>query len=298
MKNNELWKIVHIGHIGVGSIVGMTSKGNEQNKQQKFLREVWNKSKKLVGMPNELILGGEIIEGNNPKQFAEDIWLPEKLDQLNMSFDLVMEWIDHNIIEEVLILYGHIYHGSKEMRVEEILAQRLRDNGVNAKAGVLFERKYFGKIFRFWHGSSGAFVYKASSKEREIKFNLIASALEKTNKFDEQFTYHNHQSYSAMFSNVNASSCPAFKLIDKYAELKHPDVWLPDIGLITTTFERRFKETRVNNDVITYNVPFRAEDLEEAIKKNIPKAKLQWKEFKVAITKPNHKQLKKRWSET
>lgn len=283
MKSKEkLWKITHIGHEGFGSIFGLTSQGREQNQYQLWLRDKWNLTKKIIGKPNVLILGGEIIEGNNPATFAEDIWLPRKLDQLDMSFNVANEYIDTKVTDEVLILYGHIYHGSKEVRVEDILAQRLRDNGINAKSGNLFEREYFGKIFRFWHGSSGAFVYKASSKERQIKFNLEKAALGKTPRFDQQYTYHTHQHYGALLSPIRAISCPAWKLMDTYAELKHPDSWIPDIGMIVTTIQERFGEVRVNDDEIIYNVPFRFDELEQSKKENKPKARLGWEEFRVA----------------
>jgi len=300
----KIWKIVHLGHLGVGSIFGMVSVGlYGQNKYQHWLREQWDEAKK-IGIPDVLIIGGEVIEGNNPKNFAEDIWLPRKLDQLDMALKLILEWVDLKITKEILILYGHTYHGSKEIRVEELLAQRLSDRGFNAKAGVLFEREYFGKIFRFWHGSSGSFVYKASSKERQIKFNLEKSALGKTPRFDQQFTYHTHQHYSATLSPIRATSCPAFKLMDTYASMKRPDIWLPDIGILVTTIEKRFKGIRVNNDEIIFNQPFRFDELEQAMKENASKARLEWQKVQLATQqaeemrkKPNKKALEKQWND-
>lgn len=296
------FKILHLGHLGVGSIFGMTSEGSEQNKFQVWLREKWNTAKKLVGVPQVLIIGGEPIEGFNPKSFAEDIWLPRKLDQLDMSLDLIWEWIDPDATQEILILYGHLYHGSREIRVEKLLAQRLGDKELNAKAGVLFEREYFGLIFRFWHGSSGAFVYKASSKERQIKFNLEESALGKTPGFDQQYTYHPHQYYGAILASIRATSCPAWKLIDTWAEFKHPDAWLPDIGVLVTTFEERFGTIRVNNDEVLFKPPFRYDQLEQAAVENASKARLEWQKVRLATQqaeelqkKPYQKELRRRW---
>jgi len=266
------FKIVLLGHLGVGSIFGMITRGNEQNRFQRWLRnEAWEKAKTAVGVPGTypdiLVIGGEVGEGQNRLDFCEDIWLPDYEKQSMMGAELISEWIGENT-KEVLILYAHRYHGMKEIRFEDLLAKDLKILHPNKKilVGTQFIRSYFGKTLRFRHGTSGAFVYLSSANERQIKFNLIEYSLGKTPKYDFSYEFHNHRAAGAMFETIGSMWCPCFKLIDRYAELRHPDAWLPDIGLLAITFQVRFGDVRVNNDPILFYPPFRFEDLETAIR--------------------------------
>jgi len=265
------FKIVLLGHLGVGSIFGMTTKGKEQNRFQVWLRnEAWEKAKSAVGIPETypdvLVIGGEVGEGQNRLEFCEDIWLPDYEKQSMMGAELISEWIGENT-KEVLIVYAHRYHGMKEIRFEDLLAKDLKILHPDKKIliGTQFIRSYFGKTLRFRHGTSGAFVYLSSANERQIKFNLIEYSLGKTPKYDFSYEFHNHRAAGAMFETIGSMWCPCFKLIDRYGELKHPDAWLPDIGAVVITFQDRFGNIRINNDLLLYYPPFRFEELEETI---------------------------------
>jgi len=265
------FKIVCLGHLGVGSIFGIAPKGKEQNKLQKWLRdEAWEKAKEAIGIPetypNVLVVGGEVGEGQNRKYYCEDIWLPEPTLQSKAGAELISEWIGPET-REILLLYGHQYHGLRDMRFEDLLYRdlKIRWPDKTIRVGTQFIRSYFGKTLRFRHGVSGAFTYLASANERQIKFNLQEYALGKTPRYDANYEFHNHRAAGAVFETIGSYWCPCFKLLDKYGQFTHPEAWLPDIGVLVVSFERRFKEIRINNDLVIFRPPFLFEQLEEAV---------------------------------
>jgi hypothetical protein len=265
--------IVHIGHLGSGGAFGLVPLGKEVNKQQKWLAQAWEGCKEAFGVPNRyptvLVLGGEIIEGRNPKGGGEDIingWLHSQIEAI---IPRICEWIGKET-REVLILPSHKYHGSIEYPIEEAVADKLRIRHPSKRIEVSpqFKRVFFDNIvLRFVHGGSGAFVYLSSANERSIKFNLVAAQQAKVTPVDYSYEYHGHRLAGALFGTANSMWCPCFKLLDTRGQMLNPDAWQPDIGIVITTFEERFGKVRVNNDVVLFVPPFEFEELENERKR-------------------------------
>jgi len=260
--------IVQLGHLGVGGVFGIAPRGREQNNQQEWIRKCWDESKKIFGIPRKyptlLIVGGEPIEGRNKKEEEEGIWIPRLDDQIKASAKVIAEWIGTET--KVLILYSHTYHGSSEMRVEALLETELKTLFPNNEiiSGIEFKRSYFGKTLRFRHGDSGGYVYLATGNERNIKFNLQEVGLGKVTKVDQNYEFHTHRLASAIYETLQSTWCPCWKLLDIFGQFKKPDAWCPDIGMMITTFEKRYGSIRVNNDALIFHAPFEFEDLEQS----------------------------------
>lgn len=261
------YKIVHLGHLGVGGAFGIAPDGNELNREQAWIREAWNNSKQSVGIPSHypemIILGGEVIEGTNPKNGGENISSAWLMNQIDDAVSCIQEWVGEET-QEILLCYAHGYHGAQNFRIEDIVADKLKIifPGKNIQAGTYFDRTRFGKVLRFIHGKNGAITYLSSANERTLKFNLQQAGLGKTHKVDQIYEYHGHRVAGAIFEQVGSLWCPCFKLMDISGQMQNPDGWRPDIGIMITTFEERFGETRICNDTLLYVSPFEYTDLE------------------------------------
>jgi len=270
MKTIEQFKIIHLGHLGVGGAFGISPIDKEQNRQQKWLRKVWEEAKQIIGIPNRypeiLVLGGEIIEGVNPKNGGENITSGWRMTQIEDAVSCIKEWVGKET-QEILLLYAHTYHGSQEFRVETVASDKLKVEFPNKKNNIVadthFDKLISGKVLRFIHGGSGATIYLSSANERTLKSNLQQSALGKTYKVDQIYEYHGHRVAGATLEQVGSIWCPCFKFTDTVGQMRNPDGWRPDIGIMITTFEDRFGATRINNDTILFVPPFEYNDLEK-----------------------------------
>lgn len=287
-------RIALIGHMGTGSIFGITNKDNIKNKYQKWLISTWNKCRKLCGIPNEyptdIIFGGEILEGYNETYKGEDIWLIRLDDQKDLAVSLMMEWIGPET-ENIYLLYSHSYHGSrsKESRVEDDISRRLKlrlleDKNLSPKihVGTQFEIKYYDKIFRYSHGTQGG-AYRASAMERYIKENLIRGALGDTPIVDYHFQFHAHRLAGAKLGNKEGYWCPCFKFLDTQGKFLNPDTWFPDIGMTYITFQSRFGLDKPNIDFLTFKSKFRFQDLEKSMDEWKKRSRITKKEGKIYV---------------
>lgn len=262
-------EILHIGHMGIGSIYGICPEGQEINKGQIWLTSIKYIIKKLLDIPNKspdvIVFGGELIEGRNVKNHQEDIFLSMEV-QIDCAVKIMKEFIGTNT-KEIIIPYAHSYHGSDDMRIEDLIRDRLKDvfKSINIISAPYIERTYIGKNFRFLHGSGGGVVYLCSKPERDIRMNLQQYALDKSNKIDRHYTYHTHRLADGGIENIRNITCPCFKLMDTGGQIQQPDGWIPDIGVIVTTVERKYGDVRIRDDPIIFKPAFHLEELENTV---------------------------------
>lgn len=220
-------EILHIGHMGVGGIYGICPEGKEINNGQEWLTDIKNSIKHLLDISNKspevVVFGGELIEGRNIKNHQEDIFLSMEA-QIDGAVELMKEFIGSNT-REIIIPYAHSYHGSDDMRIEDLIRDRLKDTFkyINIVSAPYIERIYANKRFRFIHGSGGGTAYLCSKPERDIRMNLQQYALDKANKIDRHYTYHTHRIADGGIENIRNITCPCFKLMDSGGQIQQPD---------------------------------------------------------------------------
>ena len=210
----------------------------------------------------------EIIEGRNPKNHGEQIYM-QLNDQIKGAVDIISEFIGKDT-KEVILLYAHRYHASYETRVEEIASAMLRMKypNITITCTPKTERTYMNKNLRFKHGHGGGVVYICSAQERDIKMNLQQAALGKANRIDNHYTYHSHRLATASIEDIHSITCPAFKFMDLGGEMIHTDGWLADIGAVMTTVELKYGDIRVRDDPILFKP--------KHFEKEIEKYQKQW----------------------
>ena len=281
--NEKPIEILHLGHFGVGGIYGLCPENKEVNDGQKWLTEIKRKVLELVPNPDVIIFGGELLEGRNVKNHQEDIFLSLE-EQIDGAVKLMREFISENT-KEIIIPFAHDYHGSSEMRIENIIRDRLKDSYPDKSivSGTYIERKYLDKTFRFIHGSGGGTQRLLSKPESDIRMNLQQYALDKANKIDRYYSYHTHRLAEGGIENIRNITCPAFKLTDTGGQMRNPDAWLPDVGVLITTVEEKYGEVRVRDDPVIFKPSFHIEELENTVK-NWIKDNIMLKETNIRFT--------------
>lgn len=277
-------RIIVLGHIGAGSVYGMTAKEGwttddgkitiKPNKYQRWLRKLWDEAKEKFRTPNVLVVLGEPIEGTNPHGFGEDIQIPRIEDQIDLDVELLDEWIGEDT-EEVLLTFSHTYHGLNQERVEAQIAKLLRERhpDINIEYGVLFYRQYHGLTVRFIHGSTGAFVYRVTERGRRLKINREEAAIGKAPLVNLEVIAHTHADLEARMQDDAFLSVPCMKLRDTYASFKNPDAFNPDIGITIIEFMERYGKVTIEPFTLRAIPPF---DFEGLKKLRTKKTRIGW----------------------
>lgn len=277
--------LIHIGHIGIGGLFGCWSPLSAGKWLDALVNKCLKDTKKFRKKPHILLIYGEATEGRNKNDYNEDIWLPRIYGQIDLVVDWIALWVTPQTIE-VLIPYAHTYHGSKEFRVEDIIAEKLRAKGINAKAGMIFTKNFYGENYRFMHEYSSASVFKSSVKERKIKDNAEMVGHGVADLIKYEYTEHWHQMASAGLFRSQYTNVRCFKLSDTYAQQK-PDKFAPDLGMVVTKFVRvggHYYPLNIPIPHDTVKIPFSPDELQEQKRiwfKNNPRLKAESKRFQI-----------------
>jgi hypothetical protein len=187
---------------------------------------------------NTLIVLGDVIAGKNAKELGTYMIGTD----LKMQKDAAIEVLGHicnNVptIQKVIILRGTPYHSSRDMPVEEAVADGLtiKYNVDASYAGeyMYLDLKYNNRKKVLWlaHPATGAVVYPETALGRDIGQFLQAQATGKLPKVDMIIRAHKHEFIELHKSSIRYMVLPCWQFYVPYDKaVEWYSKWQPDIG--------------------------------------------------------------------
>jgi hypothetical protein len=170
---SPLRRFVILGDLHIGSRVAPWSpiRNKEDlwiypNPAQEYLLECfydfWNWA--TQGGYTEVILGGDLCDGNNPKEFGRSLTSVELIEQIENAESLLSPFTKGYPIYSV---DGTPYHIGHEISLDELLAARLE--AVCHEKLLFLKIKETGHILMVYHRGRTGGIYKASAMESECR---------------------------------------------------------------------------------------------------------------------------------
>lgn len=195
--------LLFISDTHVGSMAGLmppqytTENGNilKANKGQMKLLEYWEGIPKIMDKfgIKDVLLGGDLIQGLNVKEFGAGNTICELDEQADMAIEVLSNLTHGRRGVQIHSVSGTHYHGSKDTDVEKSIVERL--GGKHHGKVWNFQLKGSKKVIHLSHGASNAAIYPEMLAGREILFMKEANADAKLPKFDLLLHGHRHTQF-------------------------------------------------------------------------------------------------------
>jgi len=155
--------------LSVGSVATL-------NVGQEYLLECWNDM--LTRIPKRfdvLVLNGDIVDGQQPKQMARELTEPDPAFQVRAAIQLLQPLAKR--AKKVFVTRGTSYHVGQGHEFEEHLAELLKAE----RQGNSYTRDWLlldvgGARMDFAHHTSHMIRYRTSALSREIQFSFLLNA--------------------------------------------------------------------------------------------------------------------------
>ena len=225
---------LHVGHrLGVCPPQFIDSDGGtyKANRVQKALFEAWYEVVKAWPKPDILVINGEPIDGQQPKDQGIEAWTTDYGDQMKASIQLVKMFG----AKKIYLTRGSNYHvnlGGKS--IEELYGERVRAEEVDGRfvSPELF-LEVDGVTFNFAHhiaGSLSGWMYRSTPPAKE----MMLAQLNQSHKwpFDILIRSHNHYYWAIESASKLAMLTPAWQLQTWYGLRRTSAGSIPDIGAV------------------------------------------------------------------
>lgn len=227
-----------VGDLHVGSEWGLwppgvvDDNGREypQNAAQKYLWDCWTHLWSTAPAPDLVVVNGDLIDG------------PKWTNRLDMSLTTTSLDLQQRALVHVLraavaerpwyCVAGTQYHEPERLGV--VAAYLGANKGPNGEQ-VLDELYYRarGKLLEVrHHPGGGSVLYRGTTLNRELILSILAAHRGKTPLPDVVVYGHLHAYAMYQDYGITVVLCPAWQLQTRYARMKNPKRWVPDIGCV------------------------------------------------------------------
>lgn len=237
MKSLVVLSDCHVGHRLAVAPLTFTDSNDatyKANKVQRALFEAWSQTVKAWKNPDILVVNGEPIDGQQPKDKGVEAWTTNYLDQIDASVQLVKMFN----AKKVFVTRGSNYHVEQGgVSIEEIFGQRI---GAEKVDGKFVSNELFLDIedttFNFAHhiaGSLSGWMYRSTPPAKE----MMLAQLNQSHKwpFDVLVRSHNHYYWYVGSASKLALLTPCWQLQNWYSLRKTSAGSIPDIGAVRFT---------------------------------------------------------------
>lgn len=225
---------IHTGHrLAVCPPQFIDSDGGiyKANRVQKALFEAWYNVVKAWPKPDILIVNGEPIDGQQPKDKGVEAWTTNYLDQIKASVQLVRMFG----AKKIYVTRGSNYHVNVDgLSVEELFGEKV---GAEKVDGNFVSPELFlevgGVNFSFAHhisGSVSGWIYRSTPAAKEMLL-LHLNASHK-HPFDILVRSHNHYFWVVQSTSKMAVLTPGWQLQTWYNYRRSASGTVPDIGAV------------------------------------------------------------------
>ncbi len=234
MKTVLVLSDIHVGHrLAVCPLVFTDSNDATYtaNKVQRALHRAWIETVKAWKNPDILVINGEPIDGQQPKDKGVEAWTTNYLDQIDASVGLVKMFG----AKKTYVTRGSNYHVEQGgVSIEEIFGQRI---GAEKVDGRFVSNELFldveGVTFSFAHhisGSVSGWMYRSTPPAKE----MMLAQLNQSHKwpFDVLVRSHNHYYWYVGSSSKLALLTPCWQLQTWFVQRKTSAGSIPDIGSV------------------------------------------------------------------
>ena len=207
----------------------------ELNKVQKALYGAFSELAKDWHKPDYLVINGEPIEGQQPKNMGTEVWTTDISAQLDAAVTLA-KMFD---AKEVFVLRGSDYHTTlKGTNLDDEFGRRIEASRIRGRYSAY---ELFLKIdevtFHFSHHiqGTGSMMYRGTAPTKE----MMLMQLVQSRKYDADVIVRSHIHYywETGASSHRAFVLPCFKLQDWFSYRRSAGASVPDIGAVQFTIE-------------------------------------------------------------
>ncbi len=253
MKSLLVLSDIHCGHRLAVSPLSFTDSQDatyKANKVPRALFEAWSEVVKSWPKPDILVVNGEPIDGQQPKDKGVEAWTTNYLDQIDASVQLVKMFG----AKKIIVTRGSNYHVEQGgVSIEEIFGQRV---GAEKVDGRFVSPELFLDVeditMNFAHHVAGSFsgwVYRSTPAAKEMM--LLTLIQERKWPFDVLVRSHNHYFWAVQSTSKMAVLTPCWQLQNWFALRKTTAGTVPDIGAVRfliddDTFQLEKKIFRMN----------------------------------------------------
>lgn len=201
------------------------------NRVQKALFEAWWEVVKAWGKPDILVINGEPIDGQQPKDKGVEAWTTNYLDQIKASVQLVKMFG----AKKTYVTRGSNYHVSVDgLSVEEIFGERV---GAEKVDGNFVSPELFltveGVRFNYAHhisGSLSGWVYRHTPSSKEVM--LVKLNEGEKHPVDVVVRSHVHYFSGVFGPSYMSITTPCWQLQNWYAMRRTSGGSIPHIGAV------------------------------------------------------------------
>lgn len=217
------------------------SSGNEieLNPVQKELLRAWNSLYRDSGEYDTIILLGDIINGNNRKEFSKGLVTADLDEQKHAAIRLLKPFFKKFKNVSGYAVSSSTYHSSLDVELDADIIKHFHGQFGGAIANLNI--KGTGKILNLRHGKGSLPVLISSKLEREVQFANISERLSKTPNVDIIALAHFHVYKRLDTGNKIIFTNPGFEAprINIYSSPNWFKL-LPDYGAIKLTINEKY----------------------------------------------------------
>lgn len=234
MKSVVVLSDIHVGHrFAVSPFRWIMPDGSiySANRAQRALLNAWEEVATDWGTPDILLINGEPIDGQQPKDKGVEVWTTNYLEQIKAAVELIGMFNP----KKSYVTRGSNYHVSLGgVSIEEIFGEQL---GATKVDGNYVSPELFldvdGVTFNFAHhipGSVSGWVYRSTPAAKEMLL-LHLNASHKW-PFDVLVRSHNHYFWAVQSTSKMAVLTPCWQLQTWFNYRKSSGGTVPDIGAV------------------------------------------------------------------
>lgn len=235
--------VLTISDLHVGSKVALStnSRTDSYSNLRKKIFNVWEKMTTDYSEPDLLILGGDLIDGQNRKEGGIGTTTNDLLEQADEAVELIKQIK----AKQTIVVRGSQYHVSPHgtgLQIEEYIARQLDAQPHPIEKGNHSAWHWFvtvnGYTFHIHHKISVPRVwhYKSTPLARAMMMTKLHNSLR-----GEMAKYrvncvlraHCHSFIAVEYATTLGMTLPCWKVLDDYLEREDPLSYIPDIGFVT-----------------------------------------------------------------
>ncbi len=222
----------------------------QPSEEQRALLECWQHMVRTVPKLDLVILNGDTIDGESPKEHGRYICAPSPYDQARAAAMLLRPLREKT--RDLAITFGTAYHEGTGSEAVRWLARELEAQG----PFLSYTTTLGGKLIQASHHQTRGWVYLSGSVERTILFTLAAASIGRAPRVDILIRSHLHAKRIVHAYGAWGVMTPAWKLLTPYTEAKMElsrATLLSDIGAIYIEISPS-GAIHIDGDTFSYNV--------------------------------------------
>jgi hypothetical protein len=231
-------RVVDLGDMHVGSRGALSINQSEIGK--KIYRKWQEASSGEWSKPDILILGGDLIHGQNRKTSGFGAWTSDLLEQCDEATKLIQMWG----AKKIFCVRGSGYHvdaNNTGLQCEELIARNLNaelfPDGSGNRSGWHWYLTIEGITLHVEHFIQGSryFAYKATPLAREMMQSKLNEKLiqDMTKmKTDIVVRHHGHSYICVKYRRMMGVVCPSWTVPDDFLSKQGALSQSPDIGFL------------------------------------------------------------------